>query len=186
MGFGHVSSSRNLKCPRNGTLSVSRNCVFVAWVLNQNAPEFRPFRNPQRPTSSVRTAENSNVDTQISVNQARTLTCHGGEPQFIALRTIPVIVRNGSKTMRVNALLDDASTRTFFNADVAAELGLHGKLQRITVGVLNDKTEPFETMPVEFQIESVDGRTKTKVEALTADKVTGDMCVISWRKYQHR
>uniref|UniRef100_A0A8W8P1X9 CCHC-type domain-containing protein n=1 Tax=Magallana gigas TaxID=29159 RepID=A0A8W8P1X9_MAGGI len=157
-----------------------------ASVLNQNAPEFRPFRNPQRPTSSVRTAENSNVDTQISVNQDRTLTCHGGEPQFIALRTIPVIVRNGSKTMRVNALLDDASTRTYINADVAAELGLHGKLQRITVGVLNDKTESFETMPVEFQIESINGRTKTKVEALTADKVTGDMCVINWRKYQHK
>ncbi|XP_065941558.1 uncharacterized protein [Magallana gigas] len=157
-----------------------------ASVLNQNAPEFRPYRNPQRSTSSVRTAENSNVDTHISVNQDRTLTCHGGEPQFIALRTIPVIVRNGSKTMRVNALLDDASTRTYINADVAAELGLHGKLQRITVGVLNDKTESFETMPVEFQIESDDGRTKTKVEALTADKVTGDMCVINWRKYQHK
>lgn len=78
--------------------------------------------------------------------------------------------------MRVNALLDDASTRTYINADVAAELGLHGKLQKITVGVLNDKTESFETMPVEFQIESVDGRTKTKVEALTADKITGDVC----------
>lgn len=31
MGFGHVSSSRNLKCPRNETLSVSRSCVFVVW-----------------------------------------------------------------------------------------------------------------------------------------------------------
>lgn len=30
-GSGPVSSSRSLKCPRNGTLSVSRSCVFVAW-----------------------------------------------------------------------------------------------------------------------------------------------------------
>lgn len=88
--------------------------------------------------------------------------------------------------MRVNALLDDARTRTYINADVAAELGLHDKPQRITVEVLNDKTESFETMSVEFQIETGDGRTKTDVDALTADKVTGDMCVINWRKYQNK
>lgn len=154
--------------------------------MNQNAPEFSPLGNAQKPNSSVRTAENSNVDAQRSANQDRTLTCHGGEPQFIALRTLSVIVRNGIKTIRVNALLDVASTRTYINADVAAELGLHGKLQRFTVGVLNDITESFETMPVEFQIESVDCRTKTEVEALTADKVTGDMCVNNWRKYQNK
>lgn len=155
-------------------------------VFNQNAPEFFPLRNTRRQNYSVRTAENSNVDAHRSANQDRTLTCHGWEPQFIALRTIPIIVRNGTKTMRENDLLDDASTRTYINADVAAELGLHGKLQKITVGVLNDKTESFETMPVQFQIESVDGRTKTDMEALTADRVTGDMCVINWRKYQNK
>lgn len=41
-------------------------------------------------------------------------------------------------------------------------------------------------MPVEFQIEKVDGRTKTEVEALTADNVTSDMCAIHCRKYQHK
>ena len=29
--------------------------------------------------------------------------------------------------MKVNALLDDASIKTYVNADVAAELGLNGK-----------------------------------------------------------
>ncbi|XP_061170866.1 uncharacterized protein LOC133180337 [Saccostrea echinata] len=142
--------------------------VQSASVLNRNAPEFCPPKDTRRQNSSVNSVVNNNVDTQRLVNQDRTLTCHGGEPQFIALRTIPVIVRNGSKTVRINALLDDASTRTYINSDVAAELGLHGKLQRVTVGVLNNKTESFETMPVEFQIESIDGKIKTKVEALTA------------------
>ncbi|XP_062580317.1 uncharacterized protein LOC134242249 [Saccostrea cucullata] len=154
--------------------------------LRQNAPGFYPHKETQKPNPSVNSVEDKNCDTQRSVKHDRTLTCHGEEPQFIALRTIPVIVRNGSKTIRVNALLDDASTRTYVNSDVAAELGLHGKLQRVTVGVLNDKTESFETMPVEFQIESTDGRIKTKVEALTADKVTGDMCVVNWREYQNK
>lgn len=48
------------------------------------------------------------------------------------------------------------------DSDVAAELGFNGKLQKITVKVLNDKTESFEIMPVEFQIESVDGGQRLK------------------------
>ena len=37
-----------------------------------------------------------------------------------ALRTIPVILKNGRRKLKVNALLDDASTQTYVNADVAA------------------------------------------------------------------
>ncbi|XP_061190177.1 uncharacterized protein LOC133198039 [Saccostrea echinata] len=199
----HVDSNNNLdgkKCVSNrihrraffgNTKNLPKSAnryqhVQSASVLNRNAPEFCPPKDTQRQNPSVNSVVNNNVDTQRLVNQDRTLTCHGGEPQFIALRTISVIVRNGSKTVRINALLDDASTRTYINSDVAAELGLHGKLQRVTVGVLNNKTESFETMPVEFQIESIDGKIKTKVEALTADKVTGDMCVVNWKEYQHK
>ena len=52
----------------------------------------------------------------------------------IASRTIPVYIRN-------NALLDDASTKTYINADVAAELGLQGCLQKVNVSLLNGKVE---------------------------------------------
>ena len=41
----------------------------------------------------------------------------------IALRTIPVYLRNGVKRVKVNALLYDASTKTYINSDVATELG---------------------------------------------------------------
>ena len=33
-------------------------------------------------------------------------------PSFVALRTVPVILKNGNRRIEVNALLDDASTRT--------------------------------------------------------------------------
>ena len=49
---------------------------------------------------------------------------------FIALRTVPVVLKNGDRWMKVNALLDDASTKTYVNADVATELGLNGKKNR--------------------------------------------------------
>ena len=45
-------------------------------------------------------------------------------PAFAVLRTVPVILKNGNRRIEVNALLDDASTRTYLNSDVAAQLGL--------------------------------------------------------------
>jgi len=40
--------------------------------------------------------------------------------------TITVYLRN--RTIKVNALLDDANIKTYINSDVAAELGLQGQL----------------------------------------------------------
>ena len=54
-----------------------------------------------------------------------------------ALRTIPVILKNGCRRLTVNALLDDASTQTHVNEDVAAELGLNGTFETIKFNVLN-------------------------------------------------
>ena len=58
-------------------------------------------------------------------------------PSFVALRTVPVILKNGNRRIEVNALLDDASTRTYLNSDVAAQLGLQGEYQRVSLNVLN-------------------------------------------------
>ena len=49
--------------------------------------------------------------------------------EFLVMRTVPVVLINGNRRLKVNALLDDASTKTYINADVAAELGLQGCVQ---------------------------------------------------------
>ena len=98
----------------------------------------------------------------------------------IALRTIPVYIKNGNRKLQVNALLDDASTKTYINTDVAAELGLRGCLQKVNVSVLNGRVETFETSPVECVIESLDGKSCFKVTAFTANRVTGNMRVTDW------
>ena len=59
------------------------------------------------------------------------------ETEFTALCTVPVILRNGNRSLKVNALLDDASTKTYVSEEVTAELGLRGKLETVTVNVLN-------------------------------------------------
>jgi len=93
---------------------------------------------------------------------------------FIALCTVPVALKNGAKSVCVNALLDDGSTKTYLNSDVAAELGLVGQSERITVSVLNGQYEVFDTMPVEVTLQSVDGAVSQRIVALTTDRVTGN------------
>ena len=39
----------------------------------------------------------------------------------ISLRAVSIIVENGSKSLIINALLDDGSTQKYLNADIAAQ-----------------------------------------------------------------
>ena len=103
---------------------------------------------------------------------------------FVGLRTVPVILQNGGRSLTVNALLDDASTKTYVNADVAAELGLQGRTERVTVNVLNGQAETFETKPVKVEIKSITGSVSMVVNAYTVNRVTGNMHVVDWNKYK--
>jgi len=53
----------------------------------------------------------------------------------VALRTVSVYIKSGERKLRIDALLDDASTKSYINADVAAELSLHGHPQKVKVNV---------------------------------------------------
>ena len=121
------------------------------------------------------TAERSHTTMEIAEQTNRA--------HFTALRTVPVKVKNGNQSIVVNALLDDASTKTYLNADVAAELGLVGETRKITVNVLNGQRDSFETMPVEFELESLDGRIKVSATGYTTEKVTGDLQPVDWNQY---
>ena len=107
---------------------------------------------------------------------------HHSRIEGVALRTVPVIVRNGTKEIVINALLDDGSTKSYLNSDIAAALGLEGNFQRVTVDVLNGHTEVLETMPVDLILESVDRKLCKPMSAFTVNKVAGDMKVIDWAR----
>ena len=113
--------------------------------------------------ASVSTQTPSIMEGETAVGTERSLTTRD-EPktsqrqEFLAMRTVPVTLVNGNRRIKVNALLDDASTKTYINADVAAELGLQGSFQKTNVNVLNGQVETFLTMPVEFELESLDGK----------------------------
>ena len=128
-------------------------------------------------TETSNKAEKELIDQKVEQNDTTMMIESTGT---IALRTIPVYIRNGNRKLQVNALLDDASTKTYLNADVAAELGLQGCLRKVNVSLLNGKVETFETSPVECVIESLDGKSCSKVTAFTANRVTGNMKVTDW------
>ena len=95
------------------------------------------------------------------------------------MRTVPVILKNGDRKIKVNALLDEASTKTYINTDVAAELGLQRKPQKVTVNVLNGQSETFKAMPVAVELKSMDASVKITVSAFTAETDTGNMEAIN-------
>ncbi|XP_078360400.1 uncharacterized protein LOC144644752 [Oculina patagonica] len=105
---------------------------------------------------------------------------------FVALRTVPVYVTNHHRRIKVNALLDDGSSRTYLNSDIAAELGLEGRPHELTVNVLNDNQEKLSTSVVEFMISSCDGKVSKLASAYTAERVTGSMQVVDWSKHKHK
>ena len=76
--------------------------------------------------------------------------------EFVALLMVPVYLINGRKQVKVSALLDEGGSRTYLNTDVAAELGLEGRPQELTVKVLNDKQEKLNPSVIEFTIHNLD------------------------------
>ena len=137
------------------------------------------------PPESARMA----IDRIVPVTEGNAQTTMMTQEQitaFIGLRTVPVILINGDRCRTVNALLDDASTKTYVNADVAAKLGLTGQSEQVTVNVLNGQARTFESKPVNIELKSVKGDVRMKVSAYTTTWVTGNMAVADWNSYKIR
>ena len=107
---------------------------------------------------------------------------HDISAEFIALRTVPIVLKNGNRTMQVNALLDDASTKTYVNANVTKQLELQGTNERVTINVLNGQVKTLETRPIDAELESLTGNVSSKITAYTANRVTGNMSAFDWSK----
>ena len=61
--------------------------------------------------------------------------------EYVALRTVPLYLTNAKRRIKVDALLDDANSRTYLNSDIAAELERKGtRPHELTVNVLNEKS----------------------------------------------
>ena len=188
---GHTGKSctRTRVCGENGCLEVHHRLLH----RRENIP-YRP-KITARPSNLNHNGNNeSHVTASSSAERVfgteekelaheTTMTSRDNvTTDFIALRTVPVVLKNGSRSLLVNALLDDASTKTYINADVAAELGIQGTTDTVTVNVLNGQVETFETSPIEVELNSVNGELSRKITAFTANRVTGNMTAFDWNQ----
>lgn len=80
---------------------------------------------------------------------------------FIALRTVPILLKNGDPSLKVNVFFRQG---TYLNADVAADLGLHGRTEKVTVNV---QVETFDTKPVGFELLRIDREINMNLTAYT-------------------
>ena len=114
---------------------------------------------------AIGTLEPQDRDSSLTEGKEQTtmVTPSNIRANFVGLRTVPVILKNGERSLKINALLDDASTKSYINADVAAELGLQGRTQKMTVNVLNGQVETFETKPINVELTSITGNVSTMV-----------------------
>ena len=78
-----------------------------------------------------------------------------------------------------------ASTGTFLNREIAIALGLQSAYERVTVRVLKETVESFDTMPVKVTLESVDGQTSMALNVYTCPgNVTGSNQAVNWNLYK--
>ena len=200
LGEEHQGKScpRSRTCGLDSCVDMHHRLLHKQKTVEQRAPVKETTevkRAEDNGTSRNRRAEQDNVSTDRATfltegndpAQETTMVVQSGKrPEFVGLRTVPVILINGDRSLRVNALLDDASTKTYVNADVAAELGLQGRTERVKVNVLNGQIETFETKPIDVTLQSVAGNVSMKINAYTVNKVTGNMPVVDWNRYKQQ
>ena len=120
----------------------------------------------------------SRNDTEGEPELGTFVTSLSGTKEYLPLRTIPVIVKKKHKSLRINALLDDGSTRSYIIEDVADCLGLESEPVSLNVQLLDDATASLKSRSVRFDLEGCDGGVKKAVTAQTTKRVKGNMHAI--------
>ena len=50
--------------------------------------------------------------------------------------------------------------------------------------MLNGQVDSFDTTPLEFELESLDGKVKRTIQAFTANRVTGTLKPLNWGNWK--
>ena len=124
LALGHSGKT----CPRSRQCGLN-GCKELHHRLLHRPSETKPKSTDQNRTDNQASGRQIISGSEGNKNLDRTTmtASNVSTADFIALRTVPVILTNGDRSLKVNALLDDASTKTYVNSDVAAQLGLQGK-----------------------------------------------------------
>ncbi|CAB4024280.1 Hypothetical predicted protein, partial [Paramuricea clavata] len=188
LGKDHLGSSctRSRQCNINGCKETHHRLLHGQRRVNTKGPN-QDSNVPEKPPMKQMDPEKKNLQEQAlgtegnGNTQATTMkTSTDHATRKIALRTIPVIFKNGMRKVHVNCLLDEGSNTTYINEDVIEELGLTGVKEKIEVKVANDQTISFMSNTFTIGLESMDGRVDTEIVAKTLGKICGGMKAVNW------
>ena len=109
------------KCIINGC----KETHHQLWHEDAVAQKVEDKNQPIDESKSSTQTEGSSVGGLGSTTEQFKTTMESQRALVMALRTVPVKLRNGHREITVNALLDDGSKESYINSDVAAELVLN-------------------------------------------------------------
>ena len=155
---------KSKQCGINGCKGTHQNLLHYGKAPPAQSclrPEAESYTHPS--TTPLQPPINGNERPKATMegsgaSQSVTMETFGNQEreQEVALRTVPIILKNGNRRVTVNRLLDEGSDTTYVNEDVVNELGLTGEKEPITVKVANDQTIRFMSGTLEIGLESTD------------------------------
>ncbi len=135
-------------------------------------------------TASTGKSESETGAASEQHSYTTTLSTAEKSEKSLSFRTIPVWIKANGKKLKVNAVLDDASSASYMNEEVAGALGLSVPYEPVIVQVLNDSVETFDSMPVDVSLESCDGNVEVQFSVFTCPRqITGKYRVVDWRRH---
>uniref|UniRef100_A0A1I8JCV3 DNA-directed DNA polymerase n=1 Tax=Macrostomum lignano TaxID=282301 RepID=A0A1I8JCV3_9PLAT len=109
LGHGHIG----MNCRRGGKCGVDGCRKFHHRLLHSTT----------RSESKEKPEGKAGAEQEMqSKPKAATVTMVAREASAVSLRTVPVILKANRRAVKINALLDDASTKTYLNTAIASKL----------------------------------------------------------------
>ncbi|PFX14129.1 hypothetical protein AWC38_SpisGene21740 [Stylophora pistillata] len=114
-----------------------------------------------------------NGSTTLIIEQAHEQTRHAGSTQVLAQLSVQYWIISAREAIKE------------WGKDCMQCRRRKGSPHELTVNVLNDNQETFETTVVKFTI-NLNGKVSKQASAYTTERVTGNVEVIDWRRYQSK
>ena len=187
---------RSRECGVNGCKNTHHKLLHGSETKQDNYPSQtsgndETFQKPSRTFAVIPDSETisaSDKDPYEASQESTNITSSASAKvsvKSLSFRTISVWLKANGKKIKVNAVLDDASSASYMNEDVAGVLGLSVPYEPVAVQVVNNKVETFDSMPVKLMLESSDGNVKTPFSAFTCPRqITGKYKVVEWKRHQ--
>jgi len=98
----------------------------------------------------------------------------------VSFMTAPVLVTDGTKSVRCTALLDPASTASYVKSDVAKALGIRGRRRQLTTLVLGGRKVEGSYEHVTMSVQSVDKSVTATLGAWVMDDAVVAAKPVNW------